>query len=127
MQLVALTNAKVEAVISLAVAAHPAPDSGVEDMDSGGAVPVGDLVDGMLHRSPERVALGRYLDQLSPDELAELIALMWLGRGDAGELPGDFPNLVSRARSEQFVPNYAASKAPLGRYLRSGLRKLESA
>lgn len=128
MQLLALSQAKIDEVISLALAAHPSPAvSSEDDAGSDDSAPAGDLVEHMLHRSPERVALGLCLNELTADQLAELIALMWLGRGDAGEEPADFPNLVMRAKSKEFVPNYVASKAPLARYLRDGLRRLKSA
>jgi hypothetical protein len=69
--------------------------------------------------------LSDYVHKLSEIELAEAIALMLLGRGHSDEQPSDFLDLVNEA---QGVPaHYLIEKAPLAKYLRSGLEKLNLA
>ncbi|BAB77131.1 all7373 (plasmid) [Nostoc sp. PCC 7120 = FACHB-418] len=69
--------------------------------------------------------LSDYIYKLSDIELSEAIALMLLGRGHSDEQPSDFPDLVNEA---QGVPaHYLIEKAPLAKYLRSGLEKLNLA
>ncbi|BAY41287.1 hypothetical protein NIES2111_56830 (plasmid) [Nostoc sp. NIES-2111] len=66
--------------------------------------------------------LSDYVHKLSEIELAEAIALMLLGRGHSDEQPSDFPDLFNEA---QGVPaHYLIEKAPLAKYLCSGLEKL---
>ncbi|MGE0723252.1 MAG: DUF3775 domain-containing protein [Alphaproteobacteria bacterium] len=73
--------------------------------------------------SPERSALFGYLNHLSMDARRELLALMWLGRGDAD----DFPALVRYAVgiSGPSDAQYIIEKVhALPLYLREGLRRL---
>lgn len=74
--------------------------------------------------SPERAALHRRVQDLTEDERMELIAVMWLGRGDGSVR--NWRALVKEAHNmsdEGDVP-YICGKAPLPEYLRQGLRKL---
>jgi len=77
--------------------------------------------------SPEqvqrRVALVEYLDALSPDQRRELMALMWVGRGDA-----DWAGAMRNARglAPEGHVSYLTGKGPLGDYLTEGLVKLKS-
>ncbi|WP_228059163.1 DUF3775 domain-containing protein [Nostoc sp. LEGE 06077] len=66
--------------------------------------------------------LSDYIYNLSELELAEAIALMLLGRGHSDEKPSDFPDLVNEAKGVK--AHYLIEKAPLSKYLRSGLEKL---
>jgi Cdc6-like AAA superfamily ATPase len=75
--------------------------------------------------------LKKYIDELSKEEKAEVIALMWLGRSTSGEQPEDLANLVKQV-VELIPQNYATSyilERPLlakylAKYLRNGLQKL---
>ncbi|MEH2433912.1 MAG: DUF3775 domain-containing protein [Nostoc sp.] len=72
--------------------------------------------------------LQEYIDELSEEEKAEVIALMWLGRIPSGQVPEDFTNLIKQV--VELIPrNYATSyiieKSLLAKYLRDGLQKLD--
>lgn len=76
--------------------------------------------------SREARALIEAIRSLSDDARHELIALMWLGRGDSSD---DFLALVEQARSNANIgnTNYITEKAPsLPSYLRRGLARLMS-
>ncbi len=76
-------------------------------------------------RDPKRAAWRQSVEALSKNELCELTALMWIGRGDANEKAGDFERLVRKARSKQGEGAVSyVMKAPLGTYLRRGLAKM---
>ncbi|MCC5654616.1 DUF3775 domain-containing protein [Nostoc sp. XA013] len=68
--------------------------------------------------------LREYIDKLSNDEINELTALMWLGRGASNEKAKDFPNLVNEAKKQKIETSYIAGKVPLAQYLRAGLKKM---
>ena len=68
---------------------------------------------------PEREKLEKFIDDLSDDEKAELMALMWLGR-DGGE----WEYLLNHARGEiDDAARYIAEKAPLATYLKKGIER----
>ncbi|MEH2326192.1 MAG: DUF3775 domain-containing protein [Nostoc sp.] len=72
--------------------------------------------------------LHKYIDELSQEEKAEVIALIWLGRIPSGQVPEDFTNLIKQV--VELIPrNYATSyiieKPLLAKYLRDGLQKLD--
>jgi hypothetical protein len=72
--------------------------------------------------------LHKYIDEFSEEEKAEVIALMWLGRGISDGQLEDFPNFIKKV--VQLIPqNYATSyiieKPLLAKYLRDGLQKLD--
>jgi hypothetical protein len=76
-------------------------------------------------RSPEYSDLKRLIKDLSHDARTELIALIWIGRGDAD----DVDNAIGRARknSSEGDVDYIVEKAPsLPTYLRKALNGLES-
>lgn len=71
--------------------------------------------------------LHKYIDELSKEEKAEVIALMWLGRGLSGEQPEDFPNLVKQIVElipQNYATSYIIEKPLLAKYLQNGLQKL---
>lgn len=78
-----------------------------------------------LKPTDEEIELRRALRALSKDELCELMAVMWIGRGE--HEPSAFDDLVRHAfnSSDEGDICYVAGKSPLARYLRDGLRKLD--
>lgn len=82
---------------------------------------------GMYFESPTRHALVNFVDALRPAERRELLALMWLGRGDNGETAEDWPALKDEARRTS--PNGdvlgLVGRNLLSNYLKSGLYKLQ--
>ena len=74
--------------------------------------------------SPELAALNKSLRALSAEARHELVAVMWLGRGDSGD---DFDALFDHVResSDAGDIDYITEKAPsLPVYLERGLAKL---
>jgi hypothetical protein len=73
---------------------------------------------------PELAALVKRISQLSSEAMAELLAIMWIGRGD--EKAVDFDKLVSLANNDR-DPNIrhdTASQKLFSRYINNGLQKL---
>src|SRR5258708_1010028 len=108
MPLVHLREEQVRRIIACATALNAAfPHEGVADLSSQ------QTLDGMFEylSSAEVADLDESLRTLSDDQRHELTALMWLGRGDAGN---DFQALVreARAKSDSGDIDYIAEKAP---------------
>ena len=76
---------------------------------------------------PTMVELRNWISDLDDDSQAELVALMWLGRGDDEDM-GSFPDLVEEARGQQGhgrrTVGYLLGTPRLGDYLEEGLEKL---
>jgi hypothetical protein len=72
--------------------------------------------------------LTEYIQDLPQKERAELVAVMWLGRGDGGETVEDWKGLVAKALEEKAYDDieYIVNKQPLAKYLSDGLRKLNA-
>lgn len=77
-----------------------------------------------LKPSDEEIELRRALQALSKNEMCELMAVMWIGRGE--HEPEAFDDLVKHASysSDEGDICYVAGKSPLAKYLRDGLRNL---
>jgi hypothetical protein len=78
----------------------------------------------VLGYSQEEQELVDFISSLSDDEKAELLALVWIGRGD-GKWPESWEYLVNHARST--VSNagpYLVEKVSLSEYLREGLSQI---
>jgi hypothetical protein len=77
--------------------------------------------------SNRRAALRKYIDELSGEEQAELVALMSFGRNDAVDGPIPFEEHAEHARNlmDGGVGSYLAGKVPLAQYLRDGLKLLK--
>jgi hypothetical protein len=72
-----------------------------------------------LKPRPEEEGLENFINALSDDEKAELMALMWLGRDG-----GQWEDLLNHAKNEiDDVAIYMAKKAPLATYLKKGLER----
>lgn len=76
-----------------------------------------------LTASPEHIELVEFLDGLSFDQKSEIVALMWLGRGDGLPAGADvFKHWRGLLRDASGHPSsYIAGKAPLSAYLKKGL------
>ncbi len=76
---------------------------------------------------PTAIELRNWISDLDDDAQAELVALMWLGRGDDDEA-GSFAELVAEARRRQVhgkrTVGYLLGTPRLGDYLEEGLEKL---
>ncbi|MDC5721928.1 DUF3775 domain-containing protein [Vibrio europaeus] len=79
-----------------------------------------------LEEVPNNTELYQKVSSLTPDELAELQALMLIGRGASGESADDWGGLYAQARASQGSESvdYVASKYQLPEYLHNGLVKL---
>ncbi|MEZ8636855.1 DUF3775 domain-containing protein [Vibrio cyclitrophicus] len=76
--------------------------------------------------NPETIALYQKVASLSPEELAELRALMLLGRHPNDQTSDDWDDLYtdSLAAQLQASVDYVASKYQLAQYLQNGLTVL---
>lgn len=78
--------------------------------------------------TPEEAELYDLVHGLSPDQLIELTALLWLGRGDGDETADMWDELIENATDQATTITedceYVLSKAPLGEYIANGLKKL---
>ncbi|MBN3882823.1 MAG: DUF3775 domain-containing protein [Nostoc sp. JL34] len=71
--------------------------------------------------------LHKYINKFSQEEKAELIALMWLGRGMSDGQLEDFQNLLKQVVElipEKYATSYIIERPLLAKYLRDGLQKL---
>jgi len=73
---------------------------------------------------PTEAELASWINDLTDTEAAELVALMWLGRGDADA--GDFAGLVDQARAARSgkTSKYLLGEPMLADYLAEGLEAL---
>jgi len=74
----------------------------------------------------ERWALFGYLTSMNKDELAELMAIMWIGRGDEDGSKESWNYCVQHAHSlmDGGEAKYIMEKSPLPEYLKNGLSAL---
>ncbi|MGE8274102.1 DUF3775 domain-containing protein [Stenotrophomonas sp.] len=70
---------------------------------------------------PLRNALQNRLAKLAPEALIELKALVWIGRGDAGRYDAALSHAGQHTAGDV---QYLAAKAPLHKYLRKGVERL---
>ncbi len=73
------------------------------------------------------LALEGKVESLTDDQKDELLALMWLGRGAAGETVGMWAELLENARHEDAegkVGTLMIRASQLGNYLPKGLERL---
>jgi hypothetical protein len=78
-------------------------------------------------RDPRRIQLKKIIDDLSKNECAELLALVWLGRGDAGVTVKDWDTLVDDGKKfGEGASDYLIAKAPLADYIDKGLAKIDT-
>ncbi|WGV29123.1 DUF3775 domain-containing protein [Halotia branconii] len=115
---------QVQKIIELAELAYCSKDFTSEEI-ADSKTQAKELVEFLIERRTPNTPLNtlyEYVNQLSAEEKAELIALMLLGRGHSGEQPSDFPDLVKEAQGME--AHYLLEKSLLAKYLRNGLQKL---
>jgi len=99
---------------------------GVADPDSGSNASDDNMIDALQDTPGDlsREELREEINGLSPQEQAELVALMWTGRGDAE--PEDWPGTVELAasRRETSTARYLMSEPLAADFWADGLDKL---
>ncbi len=118
-----LSVEKTHKIIELAKLAYPRHSPGSKTVNLV-EVLKRELTDVVDDENTAFETLYKYIDELSNEERADLIALMWLGRGAGGEEPKYFSEIVEQAKIHS--SEYVASKAPLAQYLEDGLEKLNN-
>jgi hypothetical protein len=84
--------------------------------------------DAILEDAPGDLTAREYLDalrQLSLDEQLDLVALLWIGRGDAA--PEEWESTRRSAAETEFgggIPRYVATTPLAGSYLANGMNQL---
>lgn len=75
----------------------------------------------------EKNALTATIESLNRAEIAELLALMWIGRGDFGRDPTQFTKIFADAHNRELSLSltYILEELRLGTYLRKGLQHLK--
>jgi hypothetical protein len=99
----------------------------VDDPESG-SNPVDDASLDVLEDTvgdPTQEELADAIDGLNEDEQAELVALMWLGRGDYGADEWDDAVAAAAERHSDHTPGYLMSTPQLGDLLEEGLALLD--
>ena len=94
----------------------------ISNTDDDGDNPLGVLEDTV--DDPTVDELTSWISDLTETQQAELVALMWLGRGDDG--PESFDELLAEARGQQGARTapYLLGTPRLGDHLEEGLEKL---
>lgn len=75
-------------------------------------------------KDPAQRQIRRIIRELNADEAAELVALMWIGRGDFEA--DEFPDAVAEARSRTDIrpARYLLDRPMLGEWLEGGLEAI---
>lgn len=81
----------------------------------------GDLREIMSYPHPKEEELRQYLNGLEPKTLTELVAIMYVGRGDTDDID-QMRSHVASWRKEENVQKLM-EKSPLANYLRKGMTK----
>ena len=97
-------------------------DTGTDDIGDDSDNPMGVLED--RADDPTEDELTSWISDLTDSQKSELVALFWLGRGDADA--SDFPDLIDQARGERgkSTARYLLGSPLLGDYLEEGLERL---
>jgi hypothetical protein len=97
-------------------------DTGTDDVGDDSDNPMGVLED--RADDPTEDELTSWISDLTDSQKSELVALFWLGRGDADA--SDFPDLIEQARGQQgkSTARYLLGSPLLGDYLEEGLERL---
>ncbi len=109
----------IEAMQETGVGAETDADELLEDMQQGR------VVHEEREHDPTYYEIKGFIDELSGDDQCDLIALAWLGRGDAGKNEwGDLVNLARERRSDH-TAEYLLAMPLLGEYLQDALDQFE--
>ncbi|MGR0481215.1 MAG: DUF3775 domain-containing protein [Candidatus Electronema sp. V4] len=121
-----LSVKKVQEIVKLAEQLYPPIHNQESNYLIDDEQKIADALEDTAISIQERKVLCNYIENLPDDERYELIALAWLGRGDAGEAPSDWESLVIEASgyTAEVAAVYLVSKYPLAGYLREGMRKM---
>lgn len=96
------------------------PDSGSNPSDDeGGSATLQDSPDNLT-----RAEIVAEVEDLEPDQQAELVALMWIGRGDMEPEEWDEALALAAERHESATAQYLLSHPHVADYLDEGLDKL---
>jgi len=76
---------------------------------------------------PKRKHFKEIVNSLGKEERAELLALVWLGRGDEGVTVKDWDSVLEHAKKEddEGTADYLIGKSPIASYIDKGLKKME--
>lgn len=121
--LVHLSNNKVNQICNLAAKQRTAEGEDYEIVNIG-SNESDDLVDEILYGETD--TLDKIIHSLTSNELTELLALMWFGKGEFGRDPSIFPQLLENAQqmAKDKKASYISGKNKLEKYLRVGLQYL---
>lgn len=89
--------------------------------------PADDGEDAVLSDYPNdgsRVELRAAIDNLNEDEMSDLVALAWVGRGDYDQKSWGEARMLARERRERHSSDYLLGMPALGDYLEEGLSVL---
>ncbi len=96
------------------------PDPGSNPSDDGGEAVLSDYPS-----DPTRTELRAAIDNLNDDEVGDVIALAWVGRGDYDDRGWGEARVLARERQrEQSSSDYLLGMPALGDYLEEGLAVL---
>ncbi len=95
------------------------PDPGSNPADAGEREVLEDYAD-----DPTLVELRAAIDGLNDDEVIDLIALAWLGRGDFTTAEWEDARALAKERHRRHSANYLTGIPTLGDYLEEGLSQL---
>lgn len=95
------------------------PDSGSNPSDDEGAATLQDSPDNLT-----RAEIVAQIEDLEPDQQAELVALMWIGRGDMEAEEWDEALEMAAERRERPTADYLLSHPHVADDLEEGLDKL---
>jgi len=122
----ALTYGTIQEVIRLAEERRTFADAEAAKNPSGSII--GEDFLKRMANGPDKptLALQDKLWSLTDDQKDELLSLMWLGRGAAGETVEMWSDLLDAARQEDVEGKVGTlmGKSPLGSYLSNGVERL---
>ena len=95
------------------------PDSGSNPTDDEGPATLQDDPDNLTR---EEIVLA--IGDLEPDRQAELVALMWIGRGDLDPEEWDEAKALAVERHERATADYLLSHPHVADYIEEGLDRL---
>jgi hypothetical protein len=95
------------------------PDSGSNPSDDERSAMLQDNADSLL-----REEIAGQIEDLDPDQQAELVALMWIGRGDHEPEQWDEALAMAAERGDQPTAHYLMAHPHVADYLDEGLDRL---